>query len=323
MSTSSSIDDEGMDIMKPKLSLDEQIRYMRDEKGIQFVIVDETAAMEFLQYNNYYFKMKSYAKNFDKYQKGPNAGKYINLDFAYLIELSILDMHLRKYILSLTLDLEHFLKSQLLRDIADNNEEDGYKLVADFLEENSYVNKNIENKRGYSACADIVNKYSGQFAVWNIVEVISFGDFIKLYEKYYRKHGIDKRVLNGLWSVKFLRNAAAHNNCLLNSIVTPYSIKIKPNKDINTFIGKIPGMSGTSINNKMANPVIRDFIVTLFVYYNVVTSPKVKKHAMQDLKSLMEDRFTRHKDYFAKNDGLVSYYKFVKIIVDYFYDRCI
>ena len=43
----------------------------------------------FLNYNNYYFKLKSYARN---YNVNPLTNQYYNLDFAYLIKLSKLDM---------------------------------------------------------------------------------------------------------------------------------------------------------------------------------------------------------------------------------------
>lgn len=53
----------------------------------------EEDAKKFLQYNNYYFKLKSYARN---YNMNSQTKKYFNLDFAYLVELSKLDMYIRK-----------------------------------------------------------------------------------------------------------------------------------------------------------------------------------------------------------------------------------
>lgn len=52
---------------KRKLSIDEQIDYMKNKSGIKFNIVSEQEAKEFLKNNNYYFKIKSYAKNYEKY----------------------------------------------------------------------------------------------------------------------------------------------------------------------------------------------------------------------------------------------------------------
>ena len=48
---------------KIKLSIKNQIIHMKEEKGIKFNIINEEEAKEFLKNNNYYFKIKSYAKN--------------------------------------------------------------------------------------------------------------------------------------------------------------------------------------------------------------------------------------------------------------------
>lgn len=183
-------------MQKNKLSITDQIAYMKNNNGIKFNIVNEEAAKEFLQNNNYYFKLKSYAKNYEKYNSGTNIGKYINVEFAYLKDLSKIDMHLRMYIIKITLDIEHFLKTQLIRDFSENDKEDGYELVKDFFDKYPYIEKNINDKSKNSACSDLILKYKDNFAVWNIVEVLSFGDFIRLYEMYYEKYKSDKSMSN-------------------------------------------------------------------------------------------------------------------------------
>ena len=75
-------------LKKPKLSIDEQISYMRDKKGIKFNIITEEEAIDFLHNSNYFFKLKSFCKNYDK---NNTTGKYIDLEFAYLRELSTID----------------------------------------------------------------------------------------------------------------------------------------------------------------------------------------------------------------------------------------
>ncbi|MCD7766913.1 MAG: Abi family protein [Lachnospiraceae bacterium] len=94
---------------RPKLSIDEQIADMQ-QKGITFQYANVEEARNFLKNNNYYFKLKSYERNYDKYSSTEKKGQYINLDFAYLKELSTLDMYIRKMILSMALDIEHALK---------------------------------------------------------------------------------------------------------------------------------------------------------------------------------------------------------------------
>jgi len=51
---------------RPKLSIDEQIADMQ-KKGITFLHLNEDDAKHFLKYNNYYFKIKAYERNYDKY----------------------------------------------------------------------------------------------------------------------------------------------------------------------------------------------------------------------------------------------------------------
>ena len=303
---------------KDKLSTSNQIAYMREEKGIKFNIVDEESAKKFLESNNYYFKLKSFAKNYEKYP----SGKYINLEFAYLQELSTIDMYFRKFIIKITLDIEHFLKTRLLKDFADNDEEDGYCIVKEFLEAYPYIGKNISDKSKNSACSDLVLKYDGNFAIWNIVEVLSFGDFINLYSLYYKKYPAPNSMSHYLWEVKFLRNAAAHNNCLINSLTKPYNTR-SVNKEINTLVSKIPGIYLDTRKRKMANPIIHDFVVTLYVFNSIVSSQPVKKYSMSELKELIDNRLTRNKCYFEKNQLIISYYNFIKKIVDYFYVKCI
>ena len=48
-------------------------------------------------------------------------GKYVNLDFAYLVELSTLDMYFRRLIVGMCLDIEHVLKTRLMRDITNSD----------------------------------------------------------------------------------------------------------------------------------------------------------------------------------------------------------
>jgi hypothetical protein len=87
---------------KQKLNIEQQIQHMKG-KGIQFNIVSEDEARIYLSKNNYYFRLKAYAKNYEKYNSGKNKGKYFNLEFAFLKELAIIDMRLRYLILAMTL----------------------------------------------------------------------------------------------------------------------------------------------------------------------------------------------------------------------------
>ena len=77
---------------RKKLTIAEQISDMH-QKGITFHYTEEQDVSRFLKYNNYYFKLKSYGKNYDNYISTEKKGQYLNLDFSYLQELSTLDMY--------------------------------------------------------------------------------------------------------------------------------------------------------------------------------------------------------------------------------------
>lgn len=93
------------------MTVDEQIAYLRDSKGVTFDLVDEDYARRFLEEKNYFFKVKAFAKNYPKVatEEMPK-GVYKTLDFGHLVELSKLDKCLRDLVLNLTLDIEHYLK---------------------------------------------------------------------------------------------------------------------------------------------------------------------------------------------------------------------
>lgn len=121
-----------MNKFKPILMIDEQISHLKD-KGVRFEIMDEESAKEYLRTHNNYFKLTSYRKNYAKHPDGENKGKYIELDFAYLVDISIIDMQLRYMIVPMALDIEHHTKLKLLKKVEEYGE-DGYQIVRDYID---------------------------------------------------------------------------------------------------------------------------------------------------------------------------------------------
>lgn len=276
---------------KLKLTVEEQLQDMVD-KNIQFELYSKEDATKFLKYNNYYFKLKSYAKN---YNINPHTKKYYNLDFAYLVELSKLDMYIRKLILELSLDVEHYLKVRLMNDLCNNPKEDGYNIVKIFLQYHPNAQADIQSKANkYAFCSDLAENHLNasnepkELAVWNIVELISFGNFMELYELYYQTYP-SFNYSDYLKSIKFIRNAAAHNNCILSTLRKTNSLKkfCKTKKLANIF-GKIPEFRELdSRDAMMKNPVIHDFVTLLFVYNDVmkVSATKgIRNRKMEEIR---------------------------------------
>lgn len=283
-------------------------------KGITFNIDVTPEPQEFLEKHNYYLKLAAYRENYNKRTVGKNAGTYINLDFAYLKELSIIDMHLRYLILSMCLDIEHFLKVTLLHSIELNPNEDGYNIVKLFIatDNNQTVLSKIRSHKS-SYCRGLIDKYHPDYPAWVFVELISFGDLAHLCSFYEKTYGtaIGNRLL--LNSVRDIRNACAHSNCLINNLKptgnTPHNQVVSRVKLINTI------SEGTR-DKRLKNKPLYDFVCLLYTYDEIVTSSELKSNRYTELNQLFNERIPRHKDWFAKNDLLRSSYQFTKKVVD-------
>lgn len=306
--------------MKKKLTIQEQIEDLQS-KGVKFEMMTVDEARIFLRYNNFYFKLKSYAKNYITYQKTELRGKYINLDFACLVELSTLDMYLRRLIVKMCLDIEHFLKTRLMYDVSINKEEDGYNIVKKYLDGRFDILSNLYRDTDTSATGGLIGKFhqnEDEIPIGSFIETLSFGRFIELYDLYYGTYG-GKNYSSYLGDIKFLRNSAAHNTCLLNSLRKPYQVKINKTMDIMDILKKNKDLT-TSYKDKMANPVIHDFVVLLFVYNDILNYPanrKLRAWGMGNVKHLFYEVMPRNKKYFLKNDVLCENYKFICIIIKY------
>lgn len=302
--------------MKKMFTLDELIAHMK-AKGILFEKMTEEEAREFLTCNNYYMKLASYRSNYQKYESGERVGQYINLDFAYLRELSTIDMHLRYYIVEMCLDIEHALKVHLIERISTNAVEDGYEAVRKFLAKDGNIRilKDIQSRKTGDYCKDLIEKYYPFFPAWVFVEVISFGTLLYFCEFYKELYG-DVIVNNTLMNtVRDLRNACAHSNCLLNHLSQKIDVTKQPHSDITRFVADMEGISKNSRRNNLSTLFTYNFVTLLYVYDTLMQGiPKQKRY--DQLKEFMETRVVRHKEYFVSNMKITSTYNFLKKVID-------
>lgn len=290
------------------LNTNELIQHMKD-KGIAFTIVDEETAKEFLVNNNYYMKLAAYRTN---YEKRNDTGTYVNLEFAYLQELSTIDMRLRYIIIDMCLDIEHYIKVLLINKV--EPKEDGYQLIRKFVTKNDRVLKNIYGHRSSEYCSALIEKYYPYFPVWVFVELISFGDLTYLcefYKEMYQEVIVDNKFMN---LVRDLRNASAHSNCLINKI--QQELKGEPDKRILDFVKSLKCVGKSSICNNLRKSFMYNFIVLLYVYDRVVSSAGVKNNRYKELSELINGRMVKNKEYFTKNNAIKAQYTFVKKVID-------
>ena len=224
---------------KPMLTVEELIAHMQS-KGIRFDILSTDEAKDYLHQNNNYFKLTSYRKNYTKYTHGEHAGKYENLDFAHLVDLARNDVLLRQTILGLCLDIEHFLKVQLIRAIEQSPDEDGYSIVQHYIFDDdnpsfterarnigprvSIITSKINRNQNNPYCGGLITKYTDDMPVWVFIEIISFGDLLRFMEYVSEKINWALPVdLKSLDRIRQIRNAAAHNNGIINDLTPSIS----------------------------------------------------------------------------------------------------
>lgn len=195
----------------PKLTIKDQIEYL-ESKGIEFQHFTKEQAEQFLEENNYLSKIKLFTANYEMDKNG----KYINLDFAYLRELSIIDTLWRYLILELFLTCEHFLKTQIISHVSFNEYENGYDIVEAFLKEkNSNLNNYIGDPKD-TYRKEILEKYSNRICpIWHFVELLHFSSFMDFYNFYFKKYN-DGNKKPFLSESRRLRNDSAHNCCIIH-----------------------------------------------------------------------------------------------------------
>ena len=301
---------------KVKTTIDEQINILKS-RNVKFNIINEEKAKSFIENKTYYFKVSAYRENFD-YNRLPNGEiEYKDLDFAYLVEMSKIDMYLRYTVLELTLDIEHYLKKWIVNNCTKDKYDDGYSMLDEFLNNNTVAINKIHNHSKSPYSKELINKYQNQMPIWVFAEVSTFGDFLFFYNHYCKEKRInapvDSKILN---QIKALRNACAHNNCIINKI----DKRIPPTMNINAKVKEwckvlLGNDKKTLINNMLKRQVINDFVSMLYVY-TVLSSDKVIGKKIFRLYLFFRKRAIKHKHYFKKNQRLINAYTFVYMIIN-------
>lgn len=292
-------------IMKSKLVSNQQIQHIKS-KGISFNYISEEDAKKYLEQSTYLFKLLSYRKNYLK----DASGKYLDLDFQYLVELSKLDRELRYICFDLCMDIEHFVKNKIVQTIV--NTSDGYRPISDYFLINPRALIRI-NEQNTNTCFihELVNKYSPNFPVWVFVEVSSFGtisSFCSWYNSNYSKTFVDNKILN---NVRDLRNAIAHNSCLLCNFVDRTPNLNTPVSEINAFLASL-GIGKQTRKNNLHNMFVYDFVCLLYVHKKEVND----KSKLSRLNDFINKRCLENKDYFKNNFKIIKSYNFLKRVID-------
>lgn len=318
---------------KPKKTAQELVTLLREEKGVTFSIMNEDEAASYLSERNNYLRTASYRKNYQKYLHTENKGKYINLDFAYLVELSTIDYHLRTILLRMCINIEHAMKVMLVETVSRADGEDGYQIIDDFIKECPSVLSDIAQKADAVFTKDLINKYfdicyvvdegpilrtevlSSNCPIWVFMEIIGFGMLTRFYE-FCIKRGLlsgDQLPTNVLNPVRSLRNACAHNNCLLNNLGA--TSDTAPPEIISQFVAGLSDIPKVGRKKKLTCRPLLEIVCMLYAYKSIV-SANIYNTGMQELKAFADGRMIKRIDYFSPNFLVTSSLEFLQKIID-------
>lgn len=309
---------------KPWLTPHEQVEHLQS-KGVRFDFISKGDAEKYLAKNNNYFRLRSYRKGFSKVEEGTRKGEYSNLDFIMLVDLSVIDMLLRFEMLPMTLDIEHFSKLKLLGEIG-SHLEDGYSIVEDFLARASKktptgnsVNLTIQEiEKGKSSpyISSLLDYYPNHdYPAWAFMEIVSFGTFIH-FQKFCAERFDDQKMKNDFYllqTVKSLRNACAHNNCILNDLVSG-SPMYKARNSVSQALGKVSGIGESMRKSKMRNDRIQQITTTMYMHRQLA-SEGVHIHRAESLQ-IFKERMNKNHNYYIGNYQVLSTFDFISKVID-------
>ncbi|GAA3633118.1 Abi family protein [Lactobacillus hamsteri] len=278
-------------------------------KGITFNHMSTAEAQRMLDTTNYYFKLTSYRKNFAK----DNEDKYINLDFAYLTDLAAIDAQLREYLLELTLDIEHGIKTFIITNISNNPEEDGYSIVQEFKDKYpaQYEHTLTQlNKNRY--LHDLYQKYHSDMPIWVFMEISSFGVLSLFTDFYYKKYKTKnlRQIHSHLKFCKNIRNACAHSDPFLINLFSDKEFLRHPSAPVMS-VGENMNISKEYITDLKINDLISTFYL-----HQKIQSDKLAEHRVREGKRLLA-RFNRHNKWYSENQKINTFISILTKLIDY------
>ena len=314
-------------ILRPMMKISDMVPYLKN-KNIKFEDCSEVDAEKYLRENNNYYNVTAYKNNFPKYQCGELTGKYIDLDFAYLKDLSIIDYRTRIVLFKMIIDIEHYLKIRIL-NIVEELEEDGYNIVNLYLE-HDYNDTKYPRKVHDSIRKKVTNEYYNKIfskydidgdtkieniPIWEFLEIITFGELINFFEFFTNEYTLDdNKYIFILREVNKLRNAVAHNSCVLSELDKKDNLHRADTLVINYL--QDCGIGKENRTNKLRNSRIRQITYTLYLFNEIVSSTRVKQNVNHELSTLFYGRIILNRKYYNNNGLLKSIYEYFDKIIE-------
>ena len=165
---------------------------------------------------------------------------------------------------------------------------------------------------------DLIAHHLDDLPMWVFLEVVDFGTFVDLYRFCAGRWGDDVMAQEHyvLKSVKSLRNATAHNSCIINGFT-----KKAPRAESPTNSLLLKSMNELGIRNtktrraKMSNRRIAQMASSLWALQHFCTS---KDTLLRDAARLnaLKNRFETSRQLYFKTNGIAPYFDFLWKLVD-------
>lgn len=293
------------------LTIDEQIEHCKS-KGISFKIMNERDVALYLRNHTTYYKLRSYRKNYRK----NSVGQYIHLDFGHLVNLSLIDVELRRLLLDMTLHIEHAFKVELINVIQDSGSIDAHTIVRMFLEECPDIINKLDGHSHTAYNVDLFNKFKSvaHMPVWALLELLSFGQLImlgKFIANLLQNKGLEKLAIQ-MHDIKDIRNACAHDNCILNDLASK-TRKHLPNHIVSNKLGNLK-ISKRSRDNKLSNPRIYQITAVLVFHKRLVKNPFIQESIRLKLQHFKLRLIHNHN--YTNNIVLSSFFDYLIKVLD-------
>ncbi|GED14792.1 hypothetical protein TS65_00765 [Aneurinibacillus migulanus] len=202
--------------MKPALTHEEQLNLLKNRN---LIIKNEYFALEILKRVNYY-RLRGYTLSLEK-----NDRFFDGITFEHVYTLYQFDQKLRNILLPMLENIEIAFRTEIAYVLAHKYGPLGYKNKEYFKSELHHANFLLEVKKETSRGKELFvqhyqQKYDGQFPIWAVVELITFGALSMLFKNMKKD---DQKKIAGetygttpfyieswLRTLAYVRNVCAH-----------------------------------------------------------------------------------------------------------------
>ena len=311
--------------LKPMLTPEGQVELLK-AKGVTFERCSEDQAIDALSRQGTFMHLVSCRRLFQKHAEGRDRGLYVKLDFADLLALNGLDARIRRAFLFAAQDVERFAKTAVITRISEDPAEDGYGIVADFIESQQgryrgYIERDLSLRMSAEVEGDIysgriIAHYSEAMPVWAFLEVVTFGTLLAFYlfcsERWEDAAMREEHYI--LKGVKSVRNCCSHGSCILNGMDKSYESDYALSSLVYDWLNSNGIPNSKTRRAKLKNRRVQQLLETLVMFDRLGGAglSATTEDALSSLKASLHEVCEEYGD----QNGFVSYLRFLADLID-------